>query len=163
MLSIVIPIICVIVTLVVAIPVSFLIFQNNQKKVNAKKIGSAEEQARQIIDDAVKKYICEQCEHESIIRQIVLKEYLEEYLKVPASFYDHKPQGTFQEEYFAMKYLGFAKVSAFRDAPTKRIVFFSDNFLYFINSDFFAAKVFFHKLFVEFCNRLNQLFMVLIG
>ena len=54
MLSIVIPIICVIVTLVVAIPVSFLIFQNNQKKVNAKKIGSAEEQARQIIDDAVK-------------------------------------------------------------------------------------------------------------
>jgi ribonuclease Y len=44
----------VIVTLVVAIPVSFLIFQNNQKKVNAKKIGSAEEQARQIIDDAVK-------------------------------------------------------------------------------------------------------------
>jgi len=53
-LSIVIPIICVIVTLVVAIPVSFLIFQNNQKKVNAKKIGSAEEQARQIIDDAVK-------------------------------------------------------------------------------------------------------------
>ena len=54
MLSIVIPIICVIVTLVVAIPVSFLIFQNNQKKVNANKIGSAEEQARQIIDDAVK-------------------------------------------------------------------------------------------------------------
>ena len=78
------------------------------------------------IDIDGKKYICEQCEHESIIRQIVLKEYLEEYLKVPASFYDHKPQGTFQEEYFAMKYLGFAKVSAFRDAPTKRIVFFYD-------------------------------------
>ena len=54
------------------------------------------------------------------------KEYLEEYLKVPASFYDHKPQGTFQEEYFAMKYLGFEKVSAFRDAPTKRILFFYD-------------------------------------
>ena len=71
-------------------------------------------------------YSCKQCEHESIIRQIVIKEYLKEYLKVPASFYDHKPQGTFQEEYFAMKYLGFAKVSAFENAPTKRILFFYD-------------------------------------
>jgi len=79
------------------------------------------------IDMNGKKYVCEQCEHESIIRQIVLKEYLEEYLSVPASFYDHKPQGTFQEEYFAMKYLGFAKVSSFRDAPTKRILFFYNN------------------------------------
>lgn len=78
------------------------------------------------IDINGKKYVCEQCEHESIIRQIVLNEYLKEYLSVPASFYDHKPQGTFQEEYFAMKYLGFAKVSAFRDAPTKRILFFYD-------------------------------------
>ena len=71
-------------------------------------------------------YSCKQCEHENIIRQIVIKEYLKEYLKVPASFYDHKPQGTFQEEYFAMKYLGFAKVSAFENAPTKRILFFYD-------------------------------------
>ena len=78
------------------------------------------------IDINGKKYICEQCEHESIIRHIVLNEYLKEYLSVPASFYDHKPQGTFQEEYFAMKYLGFAKVSAFKDAPTKRILFFYD-------------------------------------
>ena len=78
------------------------------------------------IDINGKKYVCEQCEHESIIRQIVLNEYLKEYLSVPASFYDHKPQGTFQEEYFAMKYLGFAKVSAFEDAPTKRILFFYD-------------------------------------
>ena len=76
------------------------------------------------IDINGKKYVCEHCEHESIIRQIVLNEYLEEYLSVPASFYDHKPQGTFQEEYFAMKYLGFAKVSAFRDNPTKPILFF---------------------------------------
>ena len=75
------------------------------------------------IDMDGKKYVCDQCEHESIIRQIVLEEYLKEYLSVPASFYDHKPQGTFQEEYFAMKYLGFAKVSAFKDAPTKRILF----------------------------------------
>ena len=79
------------------------------------------------IDMDGKKYTCEQCEHESIIRQIVLDEYLEEYLSVPASFYDHKPQGTFQEEYFAMKHLGFAKVSAFKDAPTKRILFFYNN------------------------------------
>ena len=76
------------------------------------------------IDMDGKVYSCKQCEHEGIIRQIVLKEYLNEYLKVPASFYDHKPQGTFQEEYFAMKHLGFAKVSAFEDAPTKRILFF---------------------------------------
>ena len=68
-------------------------------------------------------YRCNSCEHEKIIRQIVLKDYLEQYLSVPASFYDHKPQGTFQEEYFAMKYLGFAKVSSFRDAPTKKILF----------------------------------------
>ena len=79
------------------------------------------------IDMDGKIYECEQCEHESIIRQIVLKEYLEQYLSVPASFYDHKPQGTFQEEYFAMKYLGFVKVSSFENAPTKRILFFYNN------------------------------------
>ena len=79
------------------------------------------------IDMDGKVYACKQCEHEVIIRQIVLKEYLNEYLKVPASFYDHKPQGTFQEEYFAMKHLGFAKVSAFENTPTKRILFFYNN------------------------------------
>ena len=72
-------------------------------------------------------YKCNQCEHEKIIRQIVLDEYKDEYLSVPASFYDHKPMGTFQEEYFAMKYLGFAKVSAFENAPTKRILFRYNN------------------------------------
>ena len=75
------------------------------------------------IDINGKVYKCESCEHESIIRQIVLNEYLDEYLSVPASFYDHKPQGTFQEEYFAMKYLGFVKVSSFENAPTKKILF----------------------------------------
>ena len=78
------------------------------------------------IDMNGKIYKCNSCEHESIIRQIIFKEYLNEYLKVPASFYDHKPQGTFQEEYFAMKYLGFAKVSSFENAPTKKILFFYD-------------------------------------
>ncbi len=71
-------------------------------------------------------YECKSCEHESIIRKIIFKEYLDEYMKVPASFYDHKPQGTFQEEYFAMKHLGFAKVSSFENAPTKKILFFYD-------------------------------------
>lgn len=78
------------------------------------------------IDMNGKIYKCKSCEHESIIRQIILTEYMEEYLKVPASFYDHKPQGTFQEEYFAMKHLGFAKVSSFKNAPTKKILFFYD-------------------------------------
>lgn len=71
-------------------------------------------------------YKCKECEHETIIRNIVWDNFKEEYLKCPAHFYDHKPQGTFQEEYFAMKYLGFVKVSAFENAPTKRIVFFYD-------------------------------------
>ena len=71
-------------------------------------------------------YKCKECEHETIIRDIVWHNFREEYLKCPAHFYDHKPQGTFQEEYFAMKYLGFVKVSAFENAPTKRIVFFYD-------------------------------------
>ena len=75
------------------------------------------------IDIDGNKYICNSCEHNKIIRQIVLKDYLDLYLSVPASFYDHKPQGTFQEEYFAMKYLGFVKVSSFENAPTKKILF----------------------------------------
>lgn len=75
------------------------------------------------VDMDGKIYKCNECEHESIIRQIVLKEYLTQYLNVPAMFYDRKPQGTFQEEYFAMKYLGFVKISAFKNTPTKRILF----------------------------------------
>ena len=79
------------------------------------------------VDINGKIYKCESCQHESIIRQIVLNDYINEYLKVPATFYDHKPQGTFQEEYFAMKYLGFAKISSFEDAPTKKILFRYNN------------------------------------
>jgi len=78
------------------------------------------------IDMDGKVYKCNSCEHESIIRQIVFDNYMEQYMKVPASFYDHKPQGTFQEEYFAMKYLGFAKVSSFEKAPTQKILFYYD-------------------------------------
>lgn len=79
------------------------------------------------VDINGKIYKCESCQHESIIRQIVLNDYIDEYLKVPATFYDHKPQGTFQEEYFAMKYLGFAKISSFENAPTKKILFRYNN------------------------------------
>lgn len=66
---------------------------------------------------------CEPCEHENFIRNTVYNFYFAEYLKLPASFYDRKPQGMLQEEYFAMKYLGFAKISSFENAPTKRILF----------------------------------------
>ena len=47
-------IIAVIVTFVVCVPVTLAISNANHKKQNEKKIGGAEEQARQIIDDAVK-------------------------------------------------------------------------------------------------------------
>ena len=47
-------IVAVVVTLALAIPCSFAVFSNNQKKANAKKIGTAEEKAREIIDDAIK-------------------------------------------------------------------------------------------------------------
>jgi len=68
-------------------------------------------------------YSCEPCQHEQIIRKIVYTDFMDEYMKVPASFYDKKPQGMLQEEYFAMKYLGFVKVSSFENAPLKRILF----------------------------------------
>ena len=47
-------IIAVVVTLVVAVPVTMVINNNYHKKVSEKKVGSAEEKAREIIDDAVK-------------------------------------------------------------------------------------------------------------
>ena len=68
-------------------------------------------------------YKCDPCQHEQIIRKIIYTDFMDEYMKVPASFYDKKPQGMLQEEYFAMKYLGFVKVSSFENAPLKRILF----------------------------------------
>ena len=47
-------IIAVIITLIVAAPISALIAVNYHKKVTEAKLGSAEEKARQIIDDALK-------------------------------------------------------------------------------------------------------------
>ena len=72
---------------------------------------------------------CEPCEHEKLIRDMVynVPEHFKRYLNVPASFYDRKPQGMLQEEYFLMKYLGFVKISSFEKAPTKRILFRYEN------------------------------------
>ena len=46
--------IAVIVTLVFAVPVTYLITSAYRRKVAERKIGSAEEKAREIIDEAVK-------------------------------------------------------------------------------------------------------------
>ncbi len=79
------------------------------------------------IDGAV--YKCNPCEHEKLTRDLVynIPEHFKRYLNVPAMFYDRKPQGMLQEEYFLMKYLGFVKVSSFEKAPTKRILFRYEN------------------------------------
>ena len=79
------------------------------------------------IDGTIHK--CESCEHEKLVRDLVYNtpEYFKRYLNVPAVFYDRKPQGMLQEEYFLMKYLGFVKVSSFKDAPTKKILFRYEN------------------------------------
>ena len=47
-------IIAVVVTLIIAVPVSALVAINYRKNVVEAKLGSAEEKARQIIDDALK-------------------------------------------------------------------------------------------------------------
>ena len=79
------------------------------------------------IDGTIHK--CKSCEHEDLVRSIVYDnpEYFKRYRNVPAIFYDHKPQGMLQEEYFLMKYLGFVKISSFEKAPTKRILFRYEN------------------------------------
>jgi hypothetical protein len=79
------------------------------------------------IDGTVHK--CKSCEHEDLVRSIVYDnpEYFKRYRNVPATFYDRKPQGMLQEEYFLMKYLGFVKISSFEKAPTKKILFRYEN------------------------------------
>jgi len=74
-------------------------------------------------------YKCEPCEHEKLVRDMVynIPEHFKRYLNVPAMFYDRKPQGMLQEEYFLMKYLGFVKISSFEKAPTKKILFRYEN------------------------------------
>lgn len=70
-----------------------------------------------------KYYHCESCEHTTIVRDIALGEYLEEYKTVPAEFFDEKPHFMLQEEYFLMKKLGFAKISSFKLAVDKMYLF----------------------------------------
>ena len=79
------------------------------------------------IDGTVHK--CKSCEHEDLVRSIVYDnpEYFKRYRNVPATFYDRKPQGMLQEEYFLMKYLGFAKVSSFEETPNKKMLFRYEN------------------------------------
>lgn len=79
------------------------------------------------IDGTIHK--CNSCEHEDLVRSIVYDnpEYFKRYRNVPAIFYDRKPQGMLQEEYFLMKYLGFIKISSFEKAPIKKILFRYEN------------------------------------
>lgn len=79
------------------------------------------------IDGTIHK--CNSCEHEKLTRDLVynIPEHFKRYLNVPAMFYDRKPQGMLQEEYFLMKYLGFVKVSSFEKAPLKKILFRYEN------------------------------------
>ena len=50
----VIAVIAVLITLVVAVPITYFVSISNHKKTVEAKIGSAEERARKIIDDALK-------------------------------------------------------------------------------------------------------------
>ena len=68
-------------------------------------------------------YECEACQHEYIIRWIVLDDYLDEYMATCAADYDTKPYGMLQEEYFVMKILGFVKVSSFENTPLEKVLF----------------------------------------
>ena len=70
-----------------------------------------------------KYYHCDSCEHTTIVRDIALGEYLEEYKTVPVEFFDEKPHFMLQEEYFLMKKLGFAKISSFKLAVDKMYLF----------------------------------------
>lgn len=65
------------------------------------------------------------CEHEKIIRQLIWEneDFRKRYFDTPANFYDRMPRGMLQEEYFAMKLLGFIKISSFEKTPNEKIVF----------------------------------------
>lgn len=75
---------------------------------------------------------CASCEHERIIRQIIWEndELRQRYFNTPASFFDQMPRGMLQEEYFAMKDLGFVKISSFKNTPNDMVVFFYNNLTY---------------------------------
>jgi len=68
-------------------------------------------------------YKCEKCEHDKVIREIILKNYLQEYLNTDKEFFYSIPYHMWQEEYFAMKKLRWIKISAFANNPTQPILF----------------------------------------
>lgn len=75
---------------------------------------------------------CNSCEHEKFVRRLVYDndEFRYRYFETPASFFDKKPIGMLQEEYFLMKELGVVKISSFKDAPTKMIAFYYNTLTY---------------------------------
>lgn len=75
---------------------------------------------------------CNSCEHETIIRKIIWnnEDLRERYFNTPASFFDNMPRGMLQEEYFAMKDLGFVKISSFKNTPNDMVVFFYNTLTY---------------------------------
>lgn len=75
---------------------------------------------------------CNSCEHEKFVRRLVYEneEFRNRYFELPASFFDKKPIGMLQEEYFLMKDLGVVKISSFKDAPTKMIAFYYNTLTY---------------------------------
>lgn len=94
------------------------------------------------IDNTGKYYPCQHCQHESIIREIVINEYLTKYLSVNSDFYLLKPPGMFQEEYFAMKYLGFIKISSFKEW-TDQMYLFTYNTLSWQQTEIVYPKYFY--------------------
>lgn len=75
---------------------------------------------------------CNSCEHEKFVRRLVYEneEFRNRYFELPASFFDKKPIGMLQEEYFLMKDLGVVKISSFKEAPTKMIAFYYNTLTY---------------------------------
>jgi hypothetical protein len=74
------------------------------------------------IDKNGKFYECNSCEHERIIQDIIHNEYEQEFSNIDKDFYNRKPIGMFDEEYFAMKYLKFVKISSFEETPLEKVL-----------------------------------------
>lgn len=70
-----------------------------------------------------KYYECGHCEHLNMIRRLILSEYLNEYLDVDWRELDGKFNGI-QEEYFAMKILGWCKISSFHIDKNQMYLFY---------------------------------------
>lgn len=71
-------------------------------------------------------YKCEKYQYDNLIRDIVFNNFINEYKKIPVGFYYEKPLNMLQEEYFAMKYLGFAKIDICELNMSKYSVYYYD-------------------------------------